>query len=209
MHGHSSSDNSAVSRLFLSDEVSRRSEIINQSTIESPDHAETEPSEDAAPTRKPLDAPFRLVLISSDDVPDDLDVPLPQPIDKDNTEPSELRKAVTDRDAYIRWLCHQIRSVTGRLEGWLGDVQSGTDDATLHRRIDEIEKVIHDQLRIAEIDVSIERARLSRDQARLNEQAEQLARERDQLAKAINPGTTDEDTPMLRRWKKFIRNQDS
>ncbi len=209
-HGHSSPDSSAVSRLFLNDEASRRSGIINQSTIESSDHAETEALEkEPAAARKTLDAPFRLVLISSDDVPDDLDVPLPQPIDEGNAEPSELRKAVTTRDAYIRWLCHQIRNVTGRLEGWLGEVQAGADDATLHKRIDEIEKVIHDQLRIAEIDVSIERARLSRDQARLNEQAEQLARERDQLAKAITPGTTDEDTPMLRRWKKFIRNQDS
>lgn len=208
-HGHSSPDNSAVSRLFLSDEVSRRSGIINQSTIESSDHAETETLEEPAAARKTLDAPFRLVLISSDDVPDDLDVPLPQPIDEGNAEPSELRKAVTTRDAYIRWLCHQIRNVTGRLEGWLGEVQAGADDATLHKRIDEIEKVIHDQLRIAEIDVSIERARLSRDQARLNEQAEQLARERDQLAKAITPGINDEDSPMLRRWKKFIRNQDS
>lgn len=209
-HGHSSPDSSAVSRLFLNDEASRRSGIINQSTIESSDHAETEAlEEEPAAARKTLDAPFRLVLISSDDVPDDLDVPLPQPIDEGNAEPSELRKAVTTRDAYIRWLCHQIRNVTGRLEGWLGEVQAGADDATLHKRIDEIEKVIHDQLRIAEIDVSIERARLSRDQARLNEQAEQLARERDQLAKAINPGINDEDSPMLRRWKKFIRNQDS
>tara|TARA_R110002072_G_scaffold233795_1_gene391366 strand:+ start:40350 stop:41429 length:1080 start_codon:yes stop_codon:yes gene_type:complete len=209
LHGHSSSGNSAVSRLFPHDEVGLRSGTLNQSTIESPDHSETDSLLETAPGRKPLDAPFRLVLISSDDVPDDFDIPLPQMIDENNAEPSELRKAVTDRDAYIRWLCHQIRSVTGRLEGWLGEVQAGSDDVTLHRRIDEIEKVIHDQLRIAEIDVSIERARLSRDQARLNEQSEQLARERDQFARATAPGNADEDTPMLRRWKKFIRNQDS
>lgn len=209
LHGNSLSDNSESSRLSLPKEISSRFGAINQSSLDSSDHAETEESEDAAPTRKPLDVPIRLVLISSDDVPDDLDVRLPQPIDEDNAASPELRKAVTDRDTYIRWLCHQIRSITGRLEGWLGEVQAGSDDATLHKRIDEIEKVIHDQLRIAEIDVSIERAKLSRDQARLNEQTEQLARERDQLAKAMNPSTADDDTPMLRRWKKFIRNQDS
>ena len=201
--------NSAASRLSLNNEVSSQFGAINQSSLDSPNHAETEGSQDAVPTRKTLDAPVRLVLISSDDVPDDLDVPIPEPIDAEDAAPQELQKGITDRDAYIRWLCHQVRDITGRLEGWLGEVQARSDDVTMHKRIDEIEKVIHDQLRIAEIDVSIERAKLSRDQATLNEQTAQLAREREQLAKAMDPSAVDDDTPMLRRWKKFIRNQDS
>ena len=33
--------------------------------------------------------------------------------------------------------------------------------------------------------------------------------EREQLAKAVSPGDSDNDSPMMRRWKKFIANQDS
>jgi hypothetical protein len=209
LHGNFSSNDSTESRFSLNYEDSPRSDNFDGSPLDLQNQSETEVSEDAAPTRRPLDAPVRLVLISSDEVPDDLDVPIPAPIDAEDAAPPELRKAITDRDAYIRWLCHQMRDITGRLDGWLGEVQAESDDATLHKRVDEIEKVIHDQLRIAEIDVSIERAKLSRDQATLNEQAEQLTREREQLAKALNPSDSDDDTPMLRRWKKFTTNQDS
>ena len=208
LHGNFSSHDSTTSRFSLNDDDGAESNKQAESTLDSPNQPEQEIPEEV-PTRRPLDAPVRLVLISSDDVPDDLDVPLPEPIDDEDASPPELRKAITDRDAYIRWLCHQMRDITGRLEGWLSEVQAESDDATLHVRVDELEKVIHDQLRIAEIDVSIERAKLSRDQARLNEQAEQLTRERDQLARAMNPNNSDDDTPMLRRWKKFITNQES
>jgi len=209
LHGNFSSNDSTTSRFSLDDDDSPRSDDFDGPSLDTQNHSESEVSEDEAPSRKPLEAPVRLVLISSDDVPDDLDVPIPEPIDPEDAATPELQKGITDRDAYIRWLCHQMRDITGRLEGWLGEVQAESDDATLHARVDEIEKVIHDQLRIAEIDVSIERAKLSRDQATLNEQTEQLALDREKLAKAMNPSDSEDDTPMLRRWKKFITNQDS
>ena len=98
--------------------------------------------------------------------------------------------------------------MTGRLENWLKELQTATDDSTLYNRVDEIEQLIHEQLRIAEIDVSIERAQLSRDQAKLQDQTDKLTREREQLAKNFNSSDSNDDTPMLRRWKKFIKNQD-
>lgn len=159
--------------------------------------------------RRPLDAPIQLVLISSDAVPDDLDVPIPEPVADQEVPESDLRKAVADRDAYIRWLCQRMREITGRLEAWLGELQTESDDEALHRRVDELEKLIHEQLRVAEIDISIERARLSRDQAQLREQAERLAREREKMAKPVNPTNEPEDSPLLRRWKKFLTSQDA
>lgn len=159
--------------------------------------------------RRPLEAPVQLVLISSDAVPDDLNVPIPEPIADQDVPESELRKAVADRDAYIRWLCQRMREITGRLEGWLVELQTESDDEALHRRVDELEKLIHEQLRVAEIDISIERARLSRDQAQLREQAERLSREREKMAKAIKPTNEPEDSPLLRRWKKFLTSQDA
>ena len=209
LHASFPGSDSAISRSALSDENSTRSDEFYESPADSQNQSPVDESEDKLTTGKPLDAPVRLVLISNDAVPDDLDVPIPEPIDEANTAPAELHKGIKDRDEYIRWLCHQMRDITGRLEGWLGKVQSETDDETLHARVDEIEKVIHDQLRIAEIDVSIERAKLSREQATLNAQTAQLAREQEKFARAINPSDSDDDTPMLRRWKKFITNQDS
>jgi len=209
LYGNFPTTDSAASRFSLNYDDSPRPDESDRASVDSQDPSESDVSEDEAPSRKPLEAPVRLVLISSDDVPDDLDVPIPEPIDPEDAATPELQKGITDRDAYIRWLCHQMRDITGRLEGWLGEVQAESDDATLHARVDEIEKVIHDQLRIAEIDVSIERAKLSRDQATLNEQTEQLALDREKLAKALNPNDSEDDTPMLRRWKKFITNQDS
>lgn len=209
LHGSFPGNDSIASRFSIDHENSIRSDEFDESSADPQNRSLVDESEDEVTTRKPLDAPVRLVLISSDAVPDDLDIPIPEPIDDKNAAPAELHKGIKDRDAYIRWLCHQMRDITGRLEGWLGEVQSESNDETLHARVDEIEKVIHDQLRIAEIDVSIERAKLSREQATLNAQTTQLAREQEKFAKAINSTDSDDDTPMLRRWKKFITNQDS
>lgn len=209
LHGNFPGSESSVASYSGLGDSSSPLAVREEETLETTVLSELESAEDKVVARRPLDVPVRLVLFSSDDVPDDLDVPLPEPIDEDVASEPELRKAVTDRDAYVRWLCQQMRHVTGRLEGWLKELQTESDDATLHKRVDEIEQLIHEQLRIAEIDISIERARLSRDQAKLKEQTDQLTREREQLAKALNPTDSDDDTPMLRRWKKFITNQDS
>lgn len=209
LHGNFSGSESSVASYSGLGDSSSPLAVREEETLETTVHSELESAESNVVARRPLDVPVRLVLFSSDDVPDDLDVPLPEPIDEDKASEPELRKAVADRDAYVRWLCQQMRHVTGRLEGWLKELQTEADDVTLHKRVDEIEQLIHEQLRIAEIDISIERARLSRDQAKLQEQTDQLAREREQLSKALNPNNSDDDTPMLRRWKKFITNQDS
>lgn len=152
-----------------------------------------------------LVAPIRVVLISNDEVPDDLDVPLPEPVDSHNATELQLRNAITCRDAYIGWLCQQVRDITGRLEGWLTSLRTESHDTTLHQRVDEIELLIRDQLRLAEINVSIERARLSRDQSTLQEGIEQLNHDREQLAKGMTTGTEEEETPLVRRWKKFMK----
>lgn len=204
-------EQAALQSLWKNPEHAQQLPRDTRSSIETdPDQSEdSNGTVEARPARRPLEAPVTLVLVSSDEVPDDLDVPIPQPVADHDVPESELRKAVSDRDAYIRWLCQRMRDITGRLEGWLGELQTESDDVTLHRRVDELEKLIHDQLRVAEIDVSIERARLSRDQAQLREQTERLAREREKIAKAIDPANEPEDSPLLRRWKKFLTSQDS
>jgi len=152
------------------------------------------------------DAPFKLVLISADEVPGDLDVPLPEPIDHDDISEQALHQAVADRDNYITWLCHQMRQITGRLENWLSNLQVESDDASLSERVGDLETMIRDQLKVAEIEVSIERAQLSRERAKLQDETSQLARDREQLEKTLQSGgDSEEDTPLLRRWKKFLK----
>lgn len=209
LHGNFSASESVLSRYAVAEESPAHDPSRYEDSSETELNSEQELDGELTTARQPLDVPVRLVLYSADEVPDDLDVPLPEPIDEDDASESELRKAVKGRDAYIRWLCQQMRHVTGRLEGWLGELKTESDDASLHQRVDEIEQLIHEQLRIAEIDVSIERARLSRDQARLKEETNQLARQRDKFEKTLDPSGSEEETPLLRRWKKFIKNQDS
>lgn len=178
-------------------------------------YGESDTPSDDAPAHSTLHrrsndaAPIRLVLISSENVPDDLDVPLPESVDETDVPELELRKAITDRDAYITWLCHRMRDITGQLEDWMTSLRVDSDDTTLHRRVDEIEQLIHEQLRVSEIEVSIERARLSREQAKLHEATQRLAREREQLAKPSSLAEGEEDTPLVRRWKKFMKPSDA
>lgn len=151
--------------------------------------------------------PVRLVLISDEEIPDDLDVTLPVPVDEEDA-PETLRQAVTDRDQYIGWLCSRVRDIASHLEFWLVGLRTESDDDSLQHRIDGIEQLIHDQLRVAEVELSIERAKLSRQQAKLKQETEELDRDREQLARLLRQERIEEETPLLRRWKKFIVPQD-
>lgn len=108
------------------------------------------------------------------------DIPLgeaPQPIDLDQASIEELRKAVDIRDVYIVAMARKLRVVGSRrviMPNWEA-LNNAPDD--LRAGIEELDKRLQESLRIAEVELSLERARLGREEMRLRILEEQLQKE--------------------------------
>jgi hypothetical protein len=114
------------------------------------------------------------------------DVLAPDPIDVDHADIQTLRDAVEGRDAYAVCLLHHMRIIERRklisaddlaqIEGVPADRKTAVAD--LEARLQEV-------LRMTEVELSMERARVSRDSVRLQHDQNLLARQEAQLKEQL------------------------
>ncbi|MBI1311618.1 hypothetical protein GC176_10015 [bacterium] len=149
---------------------------------------------------------IEIVLLTPTDehVPDD--VPLPAAIDVEEATPGDLHDAVIQRDRYLSWLCQKVRTIASRLDAWLKLWESNHEGAPSNDQFGELRQLIHSQIQVLEVELSIERAKLFREQSRLEQEQERLTREREQFAKERGHGASGEnDTALMKRWKRFMQ----
>lgn len=91
----------------------------------------------------------------------------PEPIDVDNAGLDELREAVDRRDSYIGYLIRKLRAAetASRPAGSWSDLEGVPEEAA--ERLHQYEKQLQELLRTAEVETSLERARLGREANRL------------------------------------------
>ena len=99
-----------------------------------------------------------------------------------------------------------------RIYGDLSNVEAAPDE--IRTRIQELESHFDEKLRLAEVEHSLERARLSREEMRLKQLEEQLQKEIKRLGTA-KAGTADDEPHdpggKNSRWKRMLginRNED-
>jgi hypothetical protein len=137
------------------------------------------------------------------------EVPPPEPIDVAAAGVDALRAAVERRDEYVTYLTRKLRLANGRqirIPDW-ESLNNAPED--LKARLLDLEKQLDENLRLAEVELSLERARLAREAARLRLQQDQIEKElkrlkldRPQAAVAGQPG--DADNPAGRRWLRML-----
>ena len=143
--------------------------------------------------------------------------PLPDPpafVDVDQVSLEELRAAVLARDEFISRLLRRVTALdqSTQIPDWalLAQVPD-----KLRRELDELRQRLQDKLRVAEVDLSLQRARVAREEARLHVKAEQVARQMRQMGLVPDePGTPPnaarsepETSPAQqgRRWLQFLQ----
>jgi hypothetical protein len=92
---------------------------------------------------------------------------LPEPVDLEGASRPELVDAIEIRDQYIGELTRRLRSAESRTHqpiDWAA-LDNAPDD--LREALQKLESELTDRLRIAEVDLSLERARLSRVETRI------------------------------------------
>jgi hypothetical protein len=130
----------------------------------------------------------------------------PTPISPSNATPDELEAALDERDAYITHLLRKIRQqgAVPPPPDWVS-LERVPEDlcATLNGHVKQLEEL----LRNAEIELSIERARIGREQSQLRQQQEAIDKQMrrlglksldEQAAAAEDGNSTD------RRWVRFL-----
>lgn len=148
-------------------------------------------------------------------------IPLPDPppdVDLTQASREELCDAIRVRDDFIADLLRRLSHSTASIEfpDWekLYDVPEELRNELLDLRVR-----LHDKLRIAEVDLSVQRAKLAREEARLSIKAEQVSRQMRQLglsseeftlptSPAAAPAPTQSDNtnaPQGRRWLQFLQ----
>lgn len=133
---------------------------------------------------------------------------LPEPIDFDSITLDDARVAIRQRDTVIQQLRESLMllKASGQLPA---DVQSlGNLPEPLKERIAEIETQWQAKFRQVELDVSLERARLTREQAAVRQQQEalqkQLRKEGAPTKTFADDGKGDESASTKRRWFRFM-----
>ena len=95
---------------------------------------------------------------------------LPEKVDFDSATKEELRDAIISRDEYIKTIVDHLSAARKQFgiqspENW-EDLQGCPQE--LIEKVQQLEKQLEDQLRLGEVSLSLERARLSREETQLN-----------------------------------------
>ncbi|MBC7815437.1 MAG: hypothetical protein IAG10_00895, partial [Planctomycetaceae bacterium] len=122
--------------------------------------------------------------------------------------------AIRDRDEFISTLLRRLSSPDANTEFPDWEKLSFVPE-DLHRELLELRDRLQDKLRVAEVDLSLQRAKLAREEGRLAIKTDQLARQMRQLgltpdepspnvsnARPLNEGS---NATQGRRWLQFLQ----
>lgn len=103
--------------------------------------------------------------------------PPPVSLDMAAAERAELADACEARDSYILYLMERLRKI--ELIGYAPNSWSGLENAPdeVRSRLTELERRLEETLRIAEVELSLQRAKLGREEARIRGLDEQVQKE--------------------------------
>ncbi len=138
----------------------------------------------------------------------------PLPVDFDSADHHQLCAAIRDRDEFISLLLRRLSSPDANTEfpDW---EQLNRVPEDLQHELLNLRDRLQDKLRVAEVDLSLQRAKLAREDARLTIKANQLAMQLKKLGLApdepgSNAGGTREGSGAAqgRRWLQFLQRSD-
>lgn len=140
--------------------------------------------------------------------PGEFDMPEPPaPVDFESLTLEEAQKAIRDRDDVITRLRDPLilMQTSGQLPDGLPSLESAPEP--LRAKLLEIEKQWQAKFRQAELDLSLERARLAREQSTVRQQQDQIQKELRRLGlggeKPGEPAKNRDDTSK-HRWFRFM-----
>ncbi len=131
----------------------------------------------------------------------------PEPVNVDSADHQTLARAVAVRDDYISRLRDRLRQVEA-IKPAAELLQHDPGSAEFMKRVQWLEQRLEEHLRSAEVELSVERARIARERAQLTQQQEFLERQLKKLglssADQAEAGSAAPASQQERRWARFL-----
>lgn len=174
-------------------------EPLAENESESSGNSERGSDEELPPTLDPL--PYVPPLM-----PGSSNLPLPHDpmeVDLQTATREELCAALDDRDRYIQELIRRLRTYSQEYlpPDWLA-LEAVPEE--LCRSLESLQRRLEQQLRLAEVENSLERGRLAREVVRLREQSEKQERRARQLGLQLDDLDAAAGTGADKRWIRFL-----
>jgi hypothetical protein len=133
----------------------------------------------------------------------------PQPIDPASASAQELGEACTARDAYITYLLHRLRQIEslGHVPNSWAGLENLPDDQ--RARLEALEHRLQETARVAEVELSLQRAKLARDELRIRMLDEQMQKDIKRVKDVSDSQSEDNSSDSKTdqngsRWKRMI-----
>jgi len=130
----------------------------------------------------------------------------PEPVDAQNATREELAQACETRDTYVVYLLQRLRRIEslGHVPNSWAGLENLPDQ--LHARLESLEKRLEETLRLAEVELSLQRAKMAREEVRIRVIDEQLQKD---LKKARLESGSSSDGEGAKdeagsRWKRML-----
>jgi chromosome segregation ATPase len=128
----------------------------------------------------------------------------PAPVDLAQASPEQLSSACEARDTYILYLLHRLRQIESL--GHVPNSWAGLENAPeeLRARLEDLEKRLQETLRLAEVELSLQRAKLAREEARIHSMDEQVQKELRRAREASDGQSTQGEDLSGSRWRRML-----
>ena len=131
----------------------------------------------------------------------------PEPVDAQNATREELAQACETRDGYVVYLLQRLRRIEslGHVPNSWAGLENLPDQ--LHARLESLEKRLEETLRLAEVELSLQRAKMAREEVRIRVIDEQLQKDlkRARLESgAASDADAGKDEQAGSRWKRML-----
>jgi hypothetical protein len=200
-HGDSRLDSSSPRR-NPSDSPRSVLDFMKASFAENNPPAETE---ETSATALPSSASEAAAPIFNIELPPLADAP--EPVDAQNATREELAQACETRDTYVVYLLQRLRRIEslGHVPNSWAGLENLPDQ--LHARLESLEKRLEETLRLAEVELSLQRAKMAREEVRIRVIDEQLQKDlkRARLESgAASDADAGKDEQAGSRWKRML-----
>lgn len=144
----------------------------------------------------------------ADDLAEPDQVEAPAPIDLSTASDGDMRRAIEARDAYVTFLIQKLRITELRCDRFAGWSKLESLPEELHAELTQLQKSLQDHLRLAEVELAVERARIGREAARLEQVEAQFRKQMEQMEESSD-NKADPEGAVSRRWLKFLNSKGS
>ncbi len=158
-------------------------------------------------------------VVSAPPPPEEVFIPLadaPEPVDFENADADALKDAITKRESYISYLIGRLRSLQSRRHTPINWAELNAAPEELKQRLEHLEAQLNETLRMAEVDVSLERARLGREAIRLEQLELHVQRQAEragisdfgegehEVVGDVDDRADEEETGIAGRWNRLF-----